>query len=73
MSDNQNTEINQPTDELNDEQLNEVAGGGGPQQDILPYMEQDNVYKAAGGQNQIANDPPVASVSYSFRKITIAN
>jgi hypothetical protein len=52
MSDNQNTEINQPTDELNDEQLNEVAGGGGPQQDILPYMEQDNVYKAASGQNQ---------------------
>lgn len=73
MSDNQNTEIDQSADELNDEQLNEVTGGGGPQQGILPYIEQDNVYKAAGGQNQIANDPPVENISYSFRKITIKN
>ena len=52
MSDNQNTEIDKSADELNDDELNEVAGGGGPQQGILPYIEQDNVYKAASGQNQ---------------------
>jgi hypothetical protein len=70
MSDNQNTEINQPTDELNDEQLNEVAGGGGLQQGLLlPYIEQDNVYKAAGGQTQASKDLPMESISFNYSKI----
>jgi len=63
MSENQNPEIDQPTDELGDEQLNEVAGGGGPQQGLLlPYIEQDNVYKQA-------NPQPSENVSINFTKI----
>jgi hypothetical protein len=65
MSENQNPEVNEPTDELNDEQLNEVAGGGGPQQGILPYIEQDNLYK----QNQPGNAQPTDSFSLNFTKI----
>jgi hypothetical protein len=67
MSENLNPEVEQPTDELNEEQLNEVAGaGGGSQQGILPYIEQDNVYK----QNQPANAQQADTPSFNFTKIT---
>jgi hypothetical protein len=39
MSDNLNPEVNQPTDELSDEQLGEVAGAGGPQVPVAPPQE----------------------------------
>jgi hypothetical protein len=64
MPENQNPEVNQPTDELNDEQLGEVAGGGGPQQGlILPYIEQDNA------KQQPADAQPSESLSINFTKI----
>jgi hypothetical protein len=66
MSENQNPDINQPTEELDDEQLNEVAGGGGPQQVfILPYIEQNNLYKQA----QPANNPPSNNISLNYSKV----
>jgi hypothetical protein len=52
MSDNHNLETNQPTDELNDEQLNEVAGGGGPQP--IPPHEQNGIIAILIGLNQPA-------------------
>jgi hypothetical protein len=53
MSENQNPEISQPTDELNDEQLNEVAGAGGPQP--IPPHEQNGIIAILIGLNQPAN------------------
>ena len=64
MSEIQNPDVNQPADELNDEQLGEVAGGGGPQQGlILPYIEQDNA------KQQSADAQPSESLSINFTKI----
>jgi hypothetical protein len=53
MSENQNPEVTQPTDELNDEQLGEVAGAGGPNPPVIP--PQDGIIAILIGLNQPAN------------------
>jgi hypothetical protein len=67
MSENQNPEVNPPTEELDDEQLTEVAGGGGPQQGLLlPYIEQDNIYKAT---QDSPVSPPSNNISLNYTKV----
>jgi len=53
MSENQNPEIDQPTDELSDEPLGEVAGAVGPQP--IPPHDQNVINAIMIGLNQPAN------------------
>jgi hypothetical protein len=53
MSENQNTEIDQSAEELDDEQLNDVVGGGGSQQGVVsPQANENNIIVVCIAVNQ---------------------